>query len=207
MEPLTLRALERIIAVLVGGLTILLGYKLFMHLPTQTNSEGKVVLPGNISVYLSRVGPGAFFALFGTIVLTASFYFQFKFNPEQRIAAMAPAESKISEAAFSYLTATEGIGDQQAIESARSRVIKDLRTLNRLNTRLNSAVQGDRVLMNENERTDLMLTLPKIKLALLFTVWGKDWGDYASFAKWVKSGADGPAPQGTEKAAAIFREH
>jgi hypothetical protein len=190
------------IAVIIGGFAIYLGYKLFMHLPTQTNSEGKVVLPGNISVYLSRVGPGAFFALFGTIVLTASFYFQFKFPG----GAMVAAEPKSSETVFSYLIATEGIGDQQALESARSRVIKDLRTLNRLNTRLNSAVQGDRVLMNENERTDLMLTFPKIKLALLFTVWGKDWGDYASFAKWVKSGAAGPAPQGTEKAVAIYRE-
>src|SRR5574341_1112697 len=78
MDPLFLRALERIIAVLIGGLAIYLGYQLFIHLPTQMNSEGKIVLPGDISVYLSRVGPGAFFALFGTIVVAASFYFQFK---------------------------------------------------------------------------------------------------------------------------------
>lgn len=206
MEPLTLRALERIIAVLIGGFAIYLGYQLFLNLPTQTDSSGKIVLPGNISIYLSRVGPGAFFALFGTIVVAASFYFQFKTSVT---GAGSPESAKVessSSIAVSYLAATEGMSDKQALESARARVLSDIRALNQLHARLSGQSQGDVVRIAEEERTDLIVTIPRFKLATLFTVWDKDWGDYASFAKWVKTGAAGSPPRGTEKAAALFRE-
>ena len=63
-----MRMVERIIAVLIGGLAIYLGYRLFFHLPFEHDHEGQLVLPG-IKIVLSRVGPGVFFAAFGTVVL------------------------------------------------------------------------------------------------------------------------------------------
>lgn len=206
MDPLFLRALERIIAVLIGGLAIYLGYQLFIHLPTQMNSEGKIVLPGDISVYLSRVGPGAFFALFGTIVVAASFYFQFKTSVTGAGSQESAKVESSSSIAVSYLAATEGMSDKQALESARSRVLTDIRTMNQLHARLSGQSQGDSVRIAEEERTDLIIMIPRFKLAVLFTVWDKDWGDYARFAKWVKGGAEGTPPAGTDKAAALFRE-
>src|SRR5260221_5763848 len=73
MEPDTLRSLERILAVMVGGFTVYLGYRLFLQIPNRTDSQGKVILPGGISIYMTRIGPGCFFALFGAIVLGLSF--------------------------------------------------------------------------------------------------------------------------------------
>lgn len=205
MEPLFLRALERIIGVLIGGFAIYLGYQLFMHLPTQMNSEGKVVLPGNISVYLSRVGPGAFFALFGTVVVAASFYFQLKASvPGQ--ATISATEASSGGVAYQYMTGTGGINDKQNMEAARSQRLSDIRTLNKLHARLSAQSQGDVVLITAEERTDLILAIPRFNLAMLSLSWEKNWGDYASFARWVKSGAGGRPPQGTEKAASLFRE-
>jgi len=67
LDPLVLRFFERITAVLIGGLAIYLGYQLFLRVPEHKDSAGKVMLPWNISVVMSRIGPGVFFALFGVI--------------------------------------------------------------------------------------------------------------------------------------------
>ena len=84
MEAILLRSLERILSVLIGGLSIYLGYRLFLKIPQQTDSSGKIILPGGISIFLSRVGPGVFFSLFGTLVVGLSLYYQtqIEFSPE-----------------------------------------------------------------------------------------------------------------------------
>ena len=41
MDLLYLRVIERVLAVLFGGLSIYLGYRLFIKLPEQKDSEGK----------------------------------------------------------------------------------------------------------------------------------------------------------------------
>ena len=74
MEAYTLRALERIIVVIIGGLSVYLGYRLFLHVPSQKDGEGKISFPGGISIIVNRVGPGVFFALFGAGVVALSLY-------------------------------------------------------------------------------------------------------------------------------------
>jgi hypothetical protein len=64
-----LRGFERLASVLIGGFTIYLGYRLFSVTPKDKSSAGTVTLPGGFKINLSRVGPGAFFALFGGILL------------------------------------------------------------------------------------------------------------------------------------------
>ena len=56
METLELRAVERILAVLIGGLCIYLGYRLFGAVPEQTNGEGRISFAAHASVYVNRVG-------------------------------------------------------------------------------------------------------------------------------------------------------
>ena len=70
----SLRFLERLCAVVIGGIAIYLGYRLFLKVPERHDSAGKLVLPWDVSVVLSRVGPGIFFALFGASVVGASFF-------------------------------------------------------------------------------------------------------------------------------------
>ena len=48
MDAVTLRSIERIVAVLIGGASIYLGYQLFLAIPERHESEGKVALPGGV---------------------------------------------------------------------------------------------------------------------------------------------------------------
>ena len=75
-----LRGIERIICVMIGAFSVYLGYALFIKLPEKTDSEGKAILPGGISIYFSRVGPGVFFALFGTLIIIYAIITQIQFK-------------------------------------------------------------------------------------------------------------------------------
>ena len=68
-----MRMVERLLGLLSGALCVVLGYRLFIMLPEKTDSSGKLVLPGGVSIWLSRVGPGIFFALFGAAIVAYSF--------------------------------------------------------------------------------------------------------------------------------------
>ena len=72
MSTEALRMIERIIGVLIGGLSIFLGFQLFKAVPHITTGEGKFEFPGG-SVHLFRTGPGVFFALFGCAIIYWSF--------------------------------------------------------------------------------------------------------------------------------------
>jgi len=70
---ISLRMLERLMVVGFGGMSIYLGYKLFFHLPHQTDQQGEIELPG-MKVVLSRVGPGVFFLVFGAFILITNLH-------------------------------------------------------------------------------------------------------------------------------------
>ena len=55
--------------VLAGALAIYLGYRLFLAIPAADKSEGRISLPGGVSIFLTRIGPGVFFALFGCALI------------------------------------------------------------------------------------------------------------------------------------------
>jgi hypothetical protein len=63
------RHLERLVIALSGALAIWLGYRLFLNMPLTERGTGKLQLPGGISIFISRGGPGVFFVLFGAGVL------------------------------------------------------------------------------------------------------------------------------------------
>ena len=58
----------------------------------------------------------------------------------------------------------------------------------------------------ETERSDEnRRELTSIKLRLMKTVWGSDWGDFEEFKVWAESGANNPVPQDLENAARYYR--
>ena len=70
-----MRGIERLVIVLIGGMAIYLGYRLFLAVKAEAEGEAKISLPHDVTVMVSRVGPGVFFALFGSMVVIASLYF------------------------------------------------------------------------------------------------------------------------------------
>src|ERR1043165_6589997 len=91
-------SVQRILAICVGAFLCYLGYRLFVHDPTKENSAGKITLPGGAAIYLTRVGPGVFFSLFGTAIMIV--FFQSPMRYEER-ASMYPLRSDTSLTTFS----------------------------------------------------------------------------------------------------------
>jgi hypothetical protein len=132
------RAVERFANVLIGALAIYLGYKLFMNLPErreEKKGEMKLMLPGDISVYVSRVGPGVFFALFGTAVVLMSFVSAVRFdtNNGKSVTSETPASvtHKPTSVSLSYVS---GEVETDRFSTDRATVQRDLVALRGLET-------------------------------------------------------------------------
>lgn len=215
------RAIERFANVLIGALAIYLGYKLFMNLPERReNHEGelKLMLPGDISVYASRVAPGVFFALFGTAVVLMSFVssmelhsgVQAKGAAVKQGAGQPEVMAVTAEAAtqpatiYSYVS---GEADVDRISTDRAAVQRDLATLRGLEGALDEYIaSGQGPAMTPNDANTLLSTIPRVKRLLILSVWDEGWGDPRAFTQWVKQGAVWPPPAGMETVAGIFSD-
>lgn len=194
MDPLILtivmRAIERLLVVIGGGIAIYLGYRLFLAMPSAERGSGKVNLPGGISIYLSRVGPGVFFSLFGAIVIGLSLHYGIAFNDNGRAAmnvASGPADSALER---SWTGMTESAPDRAVDSNERARVVSVVATLNRIERNL----PGD---LKATDRINMQFALRDARERLLLAVWDTAaWGDMAAFRAWIAAGEpDPPAPE------------
>ena len=103
MVAVVIRSLERVLIILAGILSIYLGYHLFLQNPNEVNSQGHVTLPGGTAIYLSRVGPGAFLALFGAIVVAISFLRPIKYDEVEKMMTDIQYEKDELEKSKSHL--------------------------------------------------------------------------------------------------------
>lgn len=199
-EILMARARERMLALLIGAFCILLGFFLFIFVPTSPAGNGKLAW-ADTEVVLTHVGPGVFFALFGAFVTWLSIRTQLQIGPEAESAAADTGTG--THSTVRYLIATEGKTDKQAVDSARSRHLRDFRTLDKISS-IFGAAERDSVEIPANLRVDLELAVPRIKESVMFAVWDDDWGDYAAFSRWVQDGASDPPPEGINTPAQFF---
>lgn len=168
-----MHSLERIVAVLLGGLAVYYGFRLFLVLPMVTQSDGKIILPG-MSVVLAKAGPGLFFVAFGALVILASL-----FRPIQvagsgiEYAGIAGKPSPGASAGSRPAGAARPGADQEA-----ARLHIALQTINCMQ-RLASA-------RAKTLGTDLDLAAREAKLALLARAWDAGaWGDFGAFEQWA----------------------
>ena len=191
MDPIILRILERIFAVVIGGLSMYFGYRLLIKEPNQSKSRGTVTLPGGISIDLNRVGPGVFFALFGAIVVALSLY-----NTITYTEINDPNNSGETMREFSGVGATQ----QQNKEPERELLRRDIVFINKT---LPTVLRTD---LSAEQHTSIEIAIERVKLDLMKTVWNEDWGDYAKFEELVQSGALDEAPQELQNAVEYFRQ-
>jgi hypothetical protein len=166
-----MHGLERIVAVLLGGLAVFYGYKLFLTLPTKTESNGEIRLPG-MSVMLAKAGPGLFFVAFGALVIITSLFrpvaikngdIDYSGVAEKPPAAKPRPEPKGKRAG----TEQEIVRTQLAVQS--------LNCMARLASVHAKTLGGD---FQQSARES--------KLALLGLVWQADeWGSYSDFEQWA----------------------
>jgi len=198
MDPVILRALERILDAAIGGLSIYLGYKLFLKLPDKTDSQGKVVLPGNISVYLSRVGPGVFFALFGAAVIALSLHsaIQYEKNPADN----PVADIQLAQEKYIGVQARQPVGETFELGNQRAKIQGHIYTLNQIPGMLRPGITPE-------QQIDVSNGLIALKLELIKGVWDSDWGDYSTFASWARLGAETDSAEDFSAAAARLYNH
>jgi len=194
MEPLLLRFLERLTVVLIGGTAIYLGFRLFLEVPEQTDSAGKVVLPWDISIVMTRVGPGVFFSLFGTIVVSLSLVRPLEMNSQGK------GLSNDAGPSFRYV-GEQALGDQSARTDARALLRKEI-------ARLNTLPQLLRADLPEHEREPIKRGIARVKFLLMKPYWGdpnEGFSDIAEFERWVGAGEPDPPPAKMEGALALYR--
>jgi hypothetical protein len=199
MDPITFRFIERILAVVFGGMAIYLGYRLFVRIPESRDSQGKITLPWNITVILSRVGPGVFFALFGTGVIALSLYKGVQIGPGTAFVGAPVVANKVTGFIGAAPRAPEA--EPAARADARALLRRDIGLLNNITNSL-------RPDLPDYERTPIELAIPRIKLALMKPVWGETeagWGTPSEFEEWVKEGELDPAPQHVAQAVEYYR--
>jgi hypothetical protein len=202
-----LRGAERILVDLTGALAVYLGYQLFLRMPSRERGEGKFELPGGISIYISRVGPGVFFSLFGAAVLGLSLVHGVSQDSMRSIAAGAPSAEVAAAAPGSIVEATHYAGatasaptvDPLQAEAERSAVVLAIRNINRIPTALRAELPA-------TQRLDIEQAIKAAKVRMLKSVWDRDqWGDFASFRQWVDQGESDPPPPAIARAVAVYR--
>jgi hypothetical protein len=167
--------------------------------PSQRDGEGKIQFPGGISIFINRVGPGVFFALFGAGVVALSLYHgivYFREGPTDKTYAAKASDPETVY--YGGMTQRQPSAVNTADNQRRRRLRLEVEFLNRLS----SFIKAD---IDDTDRRFIMDRSRSIKLALMETAWGKDWGDYENFQLWVESGGDSPVPKGLEQAAAYYR--
>lgn len=183
MDILLMRGIERFAIVLIGGMAIYLGYRLFLAVRAEAEGEARITLPHDVTVMVSRVGPGVFFALFGSVVVVASLYFSIRYSDADRdivYSGMAPSLSAAGGAASAVPTAAAA--SDEALALARLRLRQEIEFLNRLPALLGPG-------LSEGQRETAARHVREIKLRLMATVWADDWSDPDSFRLWAEGGA------------------
>ena len=192
-DPLLLRFIERLAAVLLGGMAIYLGYRLFRLVPETRDNSGRLTLPWNISIVLTRVGPGVFFALFGVAAVGLSLL-----RPLQ----IDGTDSSRSAEARHVSYAGEGSPEDTSRRIDERRLLrKEINILNSIPRRLKAELPAP-------DKEEVEAAISRIKLLLLKPVWGKPeegFGDYARFETWVRDGGHDPAPPDMPGAVELYR--
>ena len=189
------RSAERVLLVLAGALAVYLGYRLFLAIPAADKSEGRINLPGGVSIFLTRIGPGVFFALFGCALIGYSVRQPIDFAIPVGAAA---ARSASAEAASGQVVHYSGFGQGMAPVLRAGDLDPAL-----VAARLNGYLDDMRQRLDRPAADELAAAIRAAKLAVMERSWKPEWGDRDTFVRWVSAGADGDPPSDRAAGAVI----
>lgn len=172
------RAAERILLVLVGALAIYLGYSLFRNMPALNRSEGKLELPGGVSIFLSRIGPGVFFALFGCAIIGYS--------------VTKPVELTIPDALGTAIHFS-GFSDARQKPNFQAFTVSGLDTEIAV-ARLNGLLETVRKDLPKPQVDEMVEAVRAAKFAMMLAGWKSEWGSRAAFEKWARENGEKDPP-------------
>jgi hypothetical protein len=196
MDILVMRGIERLAIVLIGGMAIYLGYRLFLAVKAEAEGEARITLPHDVTVMVSRVGPGVFFALFGSMVVIASLYFSIAYSDAERdYSGMVPAGASGASRPTDVITTAPS---DEALEIERLRLRQEIEFLNGLPGLLRPG-------LTEGQRKAVTDHMREIKLRLMASVWAEDWSDPEAFRLWAEGGAEADDSDGFASARTFYQ--
>lgn len=234
MDFFLLRVLERIVAVVIGGLSIYLGYRLFRAVKATGEGSAEIKLPHDVTVMVSRVGPGVFFALFGAAIVAASLAFPIHYSETdlqtlggtrmrtQDISGVGPAaRTGVAPAVPAMPVAPGAVPDAEANDLKR-RLLRELdfrgeivtvqeeaNDLKRRRVREHVALLNQLLTrldpsLSEAQRKRVRDRTVAAKLYLMQTVWGPDWGRFEDFQLWAEGGDQAIESEAFRRAVVFF---
>ena len=180
------RATERILLVLVGALAVYLGYSLFRHIPTANKSQGKLDLPGGVSIFLTRIGPGVFFALFGIAVIG--------YSVAQPVRLDLPNVAVLS-----------GLGQRNDQPAPPASLLIAGPEPERVVAKLNGLVLEARQQLDPPAAAEFEAAARSAKFSVMLGRWKPEWGDRAAFERWARDNGDKDSPDHLAPATMVFR--
>ena len=170
------RGFERLAVVASGVLLIYFGYRLFLTLPAVHGSDGELKMP-TASFTVSKVGPGVFFAVFGTFLLWQMAEKVIRVD----LAPVAVAEGAAQPRAQAVFGAPTAASAQTLRHTAN-----DIAALNCAEARLLPTLPPEL-------RADVQRAFLRARAALLEPVWQPAWGG-AEVAEAARLGVIPPGP-------------
>jgi len=184
------RTAEHIVVAVIGLFIAWMGYWLFREMPVQREGEAKIGLPGGISIYFSRVGPGAFFVLFGAglIGYTATRPVTLQQAPEQ-IALSGFGERSVPPGT----TSAPGPVSASEIGLPRPGLVRTLAEV---------AAENDATPLS-SKQIERAAALREARIEIMLAGWDPKWGSRQDFRRWAENMQD-PPPETAVRAAQIF---
>lgn len=178
----------------IGTFVIWLGYRLFRDMPSRREGETKISLPGGISIFLSRVGPGIFFALFGSAMIAYTAKGQHTFDDGRYKAA----DNRAFDGAPTPDATSAGALPLKPLEAVRLvRILAGL--ADEIAKTQAAAAQIDPT------QSGRVQVLKEVRAHLMLQAWDPAWGSAEAFAAWAINGGDpGQPPPDAKRAADIF---
>lgn len=190
-DLIMLRAGERILAIIIGGISIWCGFRLFLAVPGHpANAEAELTLAENKRLLISRISPGVFFALFGAAVVVASLYFSTSLQT-----AAGDAYSGLGQRPAAGPDPAAGYRASAGLDPTEMRLT--LAFLNDIESELARAGKGD----EGNWRAQ---RFRQTKLAIIELGWESGWGDFAEFELWLNGAPPRSKRPEFERALAVF---
>lgn len=182
------RSIEHLVVAIIGAFVVWMGYRLFREMPLRREGEAKIALPGGISIFLSRVGPGVFFVLFGTALIgytaTRPVSYQ-QGNGTENISGF----SESSAPSLGTTSATH-------VAQPRPQVVRTLAEL---------AAENEAGGIIDDKHIRRTTALRVARQQIMLDDWDPNWGNPDDFRRWVNSGMPDPPPASVTRAAQVFR--
>jgi hypothetical protein len=184
------RGAERILVVVIGALAIFLGYKLFAIIAT-ADGAAKAEAAG-VSIYLTNIGPGVFFALFGAVLIGYSVAHPTSY---ERVVRQGDSVTQESYRSMMEPRATAGA------TAAATRAPIPCETL----VRALAEMAGEAAAKTPPQPRREM-ALREARVCLMARSWNDAWGRREQFEDWVYNFAEGePPPPAIKGAVAVYR--